>query len=69
MTVFRKCDGSFFVSWWREVKGLQEVHDRKCDSHKGGVKGIKNECQLMERCDGHGGGGRGWRVVMVIGEV
>ena len=25
----------------------------------GGVKGIKNECQLMERCDGHGGGVRG----------
>ena len=26
---------------------------RKCDSHQGGVKGIKRECQLMERCDGH----------------
>ena len=35
----------------------------------GGVKGIKNECQLMERCDGHGGGVRGWRGVMVIREV
>ena len=23
----------------------------------------------MERCDGHGGGVRGWRGVMVIGEV
>ena len=22
------------------------------------MKGIKNECQLMERCDGHGGGVR-----------
>ena len=33
---------------------------RKCDSHQGGVKGIKQECQLMERCDGqdHGGGVR-----------
>ena len=38
-------------------------------SHQGGVKGIKNECQLMERCDGHGGGIRGWRGVMVIREV
>ena len=28
---------------------------KKCDSHQGGVKGIKNECQLMERCDGHVG--------------
>ena len=28
----------------------------RCDSHQGGVKGIKNECQLMERCDGHGVG-------------
>ena len=35
----------------------------------GGVKGIKNECQLMERCDGHRGGVRGWRGVMVITEV
>ena len=33
------------------------------------MKGIKNECQLMERCDGHGGGVRGWRVVMVMIEV
>ena len=37
-------------------------------SHQGGVKGIKNECQL-ERCDGHGGGVRGCRGVMVIREV
>ena len=42
---------------------------KKCNSHLGGVKGIKNECKLMERCDGHGGGVRGWRGVMVIGEV
>ena len=35
---------------------------RKCDSHQGGVKGIKQECQSMERCDGHdhGGGVREW---------
>ena len=38
-------------------------------SHQEGVKGIKNECQLMERCDGHGGGVRGWRGVMVIRKV
>ena len=30
---------------------------RKCDSHQRGVKGIKHECQLMERCDGHDHGG------------
>ena len=35
----------------------------------GGVKGIKNECQLMERYDGHGGGVRGWRGVMVFREM
>ena len=35
----------------------------------GGVKGIKNECQLMERCDGHGEGVRGRRGVMVVREV
>ena len=33
------------------------------------MNGIKNKCQLMERCDGHGGGVRGWRGLMVIGEV
>ena len=33
------------------------------------MKGIKNECQLMERCDDHGGGVKGWRDVMVMMEV
>ena len=33
------------------------------------MKGIKNECQLMERCYGHGGGVRGWIGVMVMMEV
>ena len=32
------------------------------------MKGIKNECQLMERCDGHGVGVRGWKGVMVMME-
>ena len=27
---------------------------RKCDSHLGGVKGIRKMCEFMERCDGHG---------------
>ena len=26
---------------------------RKCDSHQGGVKGIRKVCQLMARRDGH----------------
>ena len=25
--------------------------DRKCDIHQRGVIGIRNVCQLMERCD------------------
>ena len=25
------------------------------------MKGITNECQLMKRCDSHGGGVRGWK--------
>ena len=33
------------------------------------MKGIKNECQLMERCDGHGVGVRGWKGWMVMMEV
>ena len=28
--------------------------DRECDSFKGGVNNIRNVCQLMGRCDGHG---------------
>ena len=62
MTVVRKCDRRF-VSWWggvmvmgRSIKGLEEVHHwTGSASHQGGVKDIKNECQLMEGCDGHGG--------------
>ena len=33
------------------------------------MKGIKNECQLMKRCDGQGGIVRGWRGLIVIREV
>ena len=33
------------------------------------MKGIKYECQLVERCDGHGVGVRGWTGVMVMMEV
>ena len=36
---------------------------RKCDSHQGGVKGIRKVWQLMERCGGYGGD------VKVHGEV
>ena len=32
--------------------------DRKCDSPKRGVKGIREVSQLTERCDGHEGGVR-----------
>ena len=28
---------------------------RKCGSNQGGVKCIRKVCQLIERCDGHGG--------------
>ena len=33
------------------------------------MKGSKNECQLLERCDGHGVGVRGRKGVMVMMEV
>ena len=33
------------------------------------MKGIENECQLMERCDGHGVGVWGWKGVMVMMEL
>ena len=33
------------------------------------MKGIKKECQLMDRCDGHWGGVRWWRGGIVIREV
>ena len=53
------------------MKGLEEVHHLKesVTVIRGGVKCIKNEYQLMERCDGHEGGVRGWRVVVVMMEV
>ena len=28
---------------------------RKCGSSKGAVSSIRKVCQLMEKCDGHGG--------------
>ena len=28
---------------------------RECDSHQGGVKGIREVCQLTRRCDGYEG--------------
>ena len=33
----------------RHLEGMTVV--RKCDSHQGGVKGIRKVCQLIERCD------------------
>ena len=33
------------------------------------MKGIKNEFQLKEMCDGHGVGVRGWKGVMVMMEL
>ena len=32
---------------------------RKCTSHQGGEKCIKKVCQLIEKCDGHGGDVKG----------
>ena len=32
-----------------------ETNDRKCDSHQRDVKGIREVCQLTERCDGYKG--------------
>ena len=32
--------------------------DRECDSPKRGVKGIREESQLTERCEGYEGGVR-----------
>ena len=68
MTVVSKEDRRF-VNWWGGVMVMGRSKragggaslDRKWDSHQGDVKDcIQNECQLMERCDGHGevlGGG------------
>ena len=41
MKVIRKCDSS------------KQGEKYKCNSQEGGMKCIKNECQLMERCDGY----------------
>ena len=76
VTVVRNCN-TRFVSWWGGVMVMGRSKrawggaslDRKSDSHLGGVKGIKNKFQLMERCNGHGVGVRGWKGVMVMMEV
>ena len=39
---------------------------RKCDSHQEGDKVIKTVCQLMERCDGHGGCKGVWEGVITF---
>ena len=36
---------------------------RRCDTPQGSVKHVRNVCQLIQRCDGHGGD------VKVLGEV
>ena len=36
---------------------------RRCDTPQGGVKDVRKVCQMMERCNGHGGD------VNVLGEV
>ena len=56
VTVVRKCDSPKevcqLVGRWdghgKKEKGLRRLSiGRKCNSHQGGVKGIKNEFQLM----------------------
>ena len=77
MTVARKCDrrfvsrlGGVMVMGRSKRASGRASFDRKCDSHQGSVKGIKNECQLTEKCYScHGRGVRGWRGVMVMREV
>ena len=45
-----RCDG-YQGGVWRFWRG--ETVDRKCDSHRRDVKGIRALCQLTERCDGY----------------
>ena len=43
------------------------IDDRKCDSPKRGVKGIREVSQLTERCDGYEGGVKEvWEGVTVV---
>ena len=41
-----------------------ETIDRKCNSHKRHVKGIRKVCQLTEKCDGYERGVRRCRKVL-----
>ena len=53
-----RCDGhGGGVRGWRGVMVIREVWegetvDKKCDSHRRDVKGIREVSQLTERCDG-----------------
>ena len=43
--------------WWLSGRFLEvrkgETVNRKCDSHRRDVKGIREVCQLTERCVGY----------------
>ena len=45
-----RCSGGDVRKLWGGVTVV-----RKCCSSKEGVTSIRKVCQLMERCDGHGG--------------
>ena len=60
----RKCEYKKIIIY-TSCKGMWEgvVTFRRCDSPQGGMKDVRKVCQLMERCDGHGGD------LKVLGEV
>ena len=50
-----RCDGhGGGVKGWRGVMVIRQVFGSmgRCDSHLRDVKGIREVCQLTERCDG-----------------
>ena len=45
-----RCDGYQELVW--SYGKVRQLVDRKCDSHRRDVKGIREVCQLMKRSDG-----------------
>ena len=58
MQFSRRCEGCHKDVMWEDCHQEGVTDDRKCDSPKRGVKGIREVRQLTERCDGYEGGVR-----------
>ena len=41
--------------YWGMQGDVGRCDNSRCDTPQGGVEDVRKVCQVMERCDGHGG--------------